>query len=183
MKKARVLKDFLEELRRVSIVQYACEHVGISRNTVYEWRKKDSNFRKDMDDAQKEGSDLINDMAESVLIQKIKEKDIKAVMFLLKHKHPSYADPQFRVVLPKKEEDILTDERKEQIAHAAKNWNRNKLEGEVIEEYYDDSYAVANVDVQDEVITETKEDPHKFETAYERGRRKKYYVPKKKLKE
>ena len=42
------------------------------------------------DDAIATSSDLINDMAESQLISAIKEKNLTAIMYWLRHHHPTY---------------------------------------------------------------------------------------------
>ena len=41
MKKDKVKDAFLEQLRKVPIIQVACEKVGISRNSVYRWKNED----------------------------------------------------------------------------------------------------------------------------------------------
>ena len=55
MKKERVSDKFLNELRRVPVVQVACERCGISRESVYRWRKEDPEFFEKMVEAQNEG--------------------------------------------------------------------------------------------------------------------------------
>ena len=49
MKKNKFQDQFLDELRKVPIVQVACEKTGLSRNSVYRWRKDDKEFIKKMD--------------------------------------------------------------------------------------------------------------------------------------
>ena len=44
MKKNKFQDQFLDELRKVPIVQVACEKTGLSRNSVYRWRKDDKEF-------------------------------------------------------------------------------------------------------------------------------------------
>ena len=53
MKKDSHAPKFLTELRKVPIVQVACEKVGISRNTIYRWLKEDKQFAKDFAEAVK----------------------------------------------------------------------------------------------------------------------------------
>lgn len=92
MKKHKHAKQFLDELRKVPIVQVACEKTGISRNTIYRWRKEDSAFSSDMDTALREGEDLVNDMSESQLLTLIKEKHFSALSFWLRHRNPRFKD-------------------------------------------------------------------------------------------
>jgi len=92
MKKDRIQKTFLTELKRIPIVQVACEKSGISRNSIYRWRKEDEKFRKLMDKALSEGEALINDMSESQLLVLIKEKSFSAIRFWLNHRNPKFKD-------------------------------------------------------------------------------------------
>jgi hypothetical protein len=90
MKKNKFQDQFLDELRKVPIVQVACEKTGLSRNSVYRWRKEDKEFLKKMDDALSEGVALVNDMSESQLLTLIKEKNYPAISFWLRHRNDNY---------------------------------------------------------------------------------------------
>tara|TARA_B100000745_G_C19822606_1_gene271767 strand:- start:41 stop:439 length:399 start_codon:yes stop_codon:yes gene_type:complete len=92
MKKSKYSKKFLEELRKVPIVQVACEKAGVSRNTVYRWKREDKDFAKQFDEALADGVEFVNDMSESQLLQLIKEKNFSAVRFWLNKRHPAYKD-------------------------------------------------------------------------------------------
>lgn len=92
MKKPKYSQKFLEELRKVPIVQVACEKVGVSRNTVYRWKREDKEFAKQFDEALADGVEFVNDMSESQLLQLIKEKNFSAVRFWLNKRHPAYKD-------------------------------------------------------------------------------------------
>ncbi len=91
-KKNKVKNGFLDELRKVPIVQVACEKTGISRNSVYRWKREDKTFSKDMDEALAEGEALVNDMSESQLLTLIKEKNWSAISFWLRHRNPKFKD-------------------------------------------------------------------------------------------
>lgn len=80
----------MEELARIPIIQVACEKTGLSRNSVYRWRKEDTAFAKKMDEALAEGVALVNDMSESQLLNLIKEKNWPAISFWLKHRNDNY---------------------------------------------------------------------------------------------
>lgn len=80
----------LERLKKTPIVQIACEKCGVGRATYYRWRKDDPEFAKLANEALSEGSLLVNDMAESQLISAIRDKNLGAIIFWLKHHHPNY---------------------------------------------------------------------------------------------
>ncbi len=92
MKKNKFQDQFLEELKKVPIVQVACEKTGLSRNSIYRWRKDDPNFAKKMDEALIEGVAFVNDMSESQLLTLIKEKNYPAISFWLRHRNTNYKD-------------------------------------------------------------------------------------------
>lgn len=92
MKKNKVKDNFLKELRRIPIVQVACEKTNISRNSVYRWKNEDEVFSKEMDQALVDGEALINDMTESQLLTLIKEKNWSAMSFWLRHRNPRFKD-------------------------------------------------------------------------------------------
>ncbi len=86
-------KDLLlEQFKKTPVVQIACEKLGISRMTYYRWRKEDPAFSKAADTALTDGSLLINDMAESQLMSAIRDKNMTAIIFWLKHHHATYTD-------------------------------------------------------------------------------------------
>ena len=80
----------LEQLKKTPIVQIACEKVGISRATYYRWKNADRKFSMLAQEAILEGARLVNDMAESQLLSAIRDKNMTAIIFWLKHHHPAY---------------------------------------------------------------------------------------------
>ena len=90
MKKNKYQSKFFEELRKVPIVQVACEKTNVSRNSVYRWKKTDKFFSKKMDQAISEGVEFVNDMSESQLLTLIKEKNYPAISFWLRHRNDNY---------------------------------------------------------------------------------------------
>ena len=92
MKKFKYSKQFLEELKKVPIVQVACEKTGVSRNSVYRWKRDDKEFETAFDKALADGVAFVNDMSENQLLQLIKEKNFSAVRFWLSKRHPAYKD-------------------------------------------------------------------------------------------
>lgn len=80
----------IEKLKTTPVVQIACKKAGISRATFYRWKKDDEIFSKEADTALEEGSALINDMAESQLLNAIRDQNMTAIIFWLKHHHKTY---------------------------------------------------------------------------------------------
>lgn len=116
MKKNKFQKQFLDELRKVPIVQVACEKTGLSRNSVYRWRNEDAEFRKAMEEAIAEGEELVNDMSEGQLLTLIKEKNWSAISFWLRKRNPKFKDRIEVEVAPKQEE--LTPEQEGTVREA-----------------------------------------------------------------
>lgn len=116
MKKNKFQKQFLDELRKIPIVQVACEKTGLSRNSVYRWRNDDTEFRKAMEEAIAEGEELVNDMSEGQLLTMIKEKNWSAISFWLRKRNPKFKDRIEVEVAPKQEE--LTPEQEETVREA-----------------------------------------------------------------
>jgi predicted DNA-binding transcriptional regulator AlpA len=116
MKKNKFQDLFLFELAKVPIVQVACEKTALSRNTVYRWRKDDTNFANKMDKALVDGVALVNDMSESQLLTLIKEKNFPAVRFWLNKRHPAYRDKL--EVMRTQQIDELTPEQEATVRQA-----------------------------------------------------------------
>ena len=124
-------KRFLEILRKTPIIQLACERSGISRASLYRWKKDNPTFAQEVDEAIIEGCGMITDIAESQLLQAIKERNITAVMFWLKHHHKAYAS---KLELSGKLaiDDSLTPEQEETVRQALKAFlpDNNKTYGQ-----------------------------------------------------
>lgn len=88
--KKNLKNNFLEELKKVPIIQVACERVGISRQTFYRWKKESKKFSSEIDLSMKEGIAFVNDMSETQLLNLIKEQDYKSISFWLRHRHDAY---------------------------------------------------------------------------------------------
>lgn len=116
MKKNKKQGEFLGQLRKIPIVQVACEKTGISRNSVYRWRNEDEKFKKEFDEALAEGEALINDMSESQLLTLIKEKNWSAISFWLKHRNPRFTDKI--EITTKKDLEELTPEQETIVRQA-----------------------------------------------------------------
>lgn len=90
MKKDRVKDKLLEELRKIPVVQVACEKCGVSRNSFYKWKRQSKKFSVEVNKALEDGEAFVNDMSESQLLQLIKEKSFSAIRFWLNSRHPKF---------------------------------------------------------------------------------------------
>jgi ACT domain-containing protein len=120
VRKAREQASLLEQLRKVPIVQIACEKVGIGRATYYRWKKEDEEFGKMADEALAEGAQLVSDMAESQLLTAIRDGNLGAVMYWLKHRNPHYNNKLEVTARLKNMDDELTPEQEAAITEALK---------------------------------------------------------------
>lgn len=83
-------KRLLEQLQKTPIVEAACKKIGLPRSTYYRWRKDDEGFADACDETIELSVGRINDLAESQLINAIKEQNMSAITFWLKHHHKGY---------------------------------------------------------------------------------------------
>jgi len=93
-KKRRVIK----ELVLVPIIQLACKRAGVSRATYYRWLKEDPKFSLECDEALEKGIQSINDLAESKLIHRVNEGDMRAISFWLANNKENYRKNPTRVI-------------------------------------------------------------------------------------
>ena len=80
----------LAQLAKTPIIEAACKHAGLPRSTYYRWRKDDEAFADACDETIDLSIGRINDLAESQLINGIKDQNMSAITFWLKHHHRSY---------------------------------------------------------------------------------------------
>lgn len=114
----KVEQDLLvEQLKKTPIVQVACEKCGVGRSTYYRWRKEDAEFTQQSDQALLDGSLLVNDMAESQLMSAIKDKNMTAIIFWLKHHHPAYLT-KVEITSSQMKDPMLTAEQEDSVRKA-----------------------------------------------------------------
>ncbi|MEX0909914.1 MAG: phBC6A51 family helix-turn-helix protein [Candidatus Paceibacterota bacterium] len=111
-------EKILEILERTPVVQVACERAGISRATLYRWKKEDKEFAKKANKAIGEGTELVNDMAVSQLISAIKDKNIGAIRFWLQNNDARYTN-KLEVSANIRREDIELTPEQEAIVKRA----------------------------------------------------------------
>ena len=109
----------MEQLRKIPIIMFACEKVGVGKSTVYRWRDEDKKFAKAMQEALTEGEAMINDLSESQLITLIKEKNYPAISFWLRSRHPKFRQ-KVDITARIKKHDELTPEQEQAVREALK---------------------------------------------------------------
>lgn len=124
MKKNKFQDQFLAELIKIPIIQVACEKTGLSRNSVYRWKKEDKEFSKKMDAAYAEGVALVSDMSESQLLTLIKEKNYPAISFWLRHRNENYKNKL--EITTKEDDEELTPSQAKIVKQALKLANITK---------------------------------------------------------
>ena len=118
MKKDRNKDLILEQVRKIPIIQVACEKEGGARATVYRWKDEDEEFRKNLEVALAEGEALINDMGESQLLSLMKEKNWPAISFWLRHRNPKFRERIEVTANIKSPQDELTHEQQAVVQEA-----------------------------------------------------------------
>ncbi len=107
----------LEQLKKTPIIQIACEKLGIGRASFYRWKKEDPDFARRADEALQEGILLMNDMAESQLLSKIRDGELPAIMFWLRSRHQAYGSKvELKTTLERRH--VLTPEQEALIKRA-----------------------------------------------------------------
>ncbi len=110
----------IEQLKKTPIVEVACGKIGIGRASYYRWKQEDQDFGTRADEAIIEGAALVNDMAESQLMSAIRDKNLTAIIFWLKHHHPSYATKVEVTARLKADNEVLTPEQEVLVTKALK---------------------------------------------------------------
>jgi len=80
----------LKEIEKSGIVYLSCYKIGVDRATYYRWKKINKEFKETANQAERYGRDNNCDIAEHALMLKVKDKDMRAIEYLLKHNHPKY---------------------------------------------------------------------------------------------
>ena len=82
--------------------------------------KEDEQFAAAADEALFDGTALVSDMAESQLLAQIRDNNLGAIMYWLKHRNPNYNNRLEVTAKLKHEDDKLTPEQEAAITEALK---------------------------------------------------------------
>ena len=124
----------LETLEKVPIIQVACKRLGISRATFYRWKEQDKDFAQAIEKSIKEGTNSMNELAQSKLIELINKGHLTAIIFWLKSRDVSFVDKRkvdfkqemiMREPIPKEQIDL--------IHQAMGNFAKKRIEMEEME--------------------------------------------------
>lgn len=80
-----IKRKILQSLRETGIISFACNQVGISRNTFYRWIKDDYDFSNATSFAIDEGDYHLDDLAKSKFLEHIKSGYWPAIKYRLEH--------------------------------------------------------------------------------------------------
>lgn len=80
----------IQMIAEMPFVNQACKKAGISRATFYRWKKDNPEFREGVNKALKEGRENIAEIAEVMLMKKVRDGDINAIKFTLAHNTNRY---------------------------------------------------------------------------------------------
>ncbi|MFA6077310.1 MAG: hypothetical protein WC735_04535 [Candidatus Paceibacterota bacterium] len=94
MKRFRHENAFLEQIKTIPNISLACEKIGLSRNTIYRWCKEDPDFKNRLDEALGNGTESVNDLAESKLITLINSGNMQAIKYWLDNNKKNYMRPR-----------------------------------------------------------------------------------------
>lgn len=111
-------KQLIEQLAKTPIVEVACQRVGVGRNSYYRWRRQSKKFAVACDKAIEAGYLFINDLAESRLINAMKDNNLTAVFYWLNHRHSVYKNKLEVTGNLEIKKDALTKEQEANIMRA-----------------------------------------------------------------
>jgi hypothetical protein len=95
-----VTKALLAELAKHGIVSAACKRAGLSKAQYYRWYKDDPTFKEAADEAHMLGTQEVNDLARSRLLQKIDQGESWAIRYHLSRRDGEYKLPPERIGIP-----------------------------------------------------------------------------------
>lgn len=100
LKARQAKKLMISFLEKYPIVEAACNKIGISRSTHYEWMRRDAKYRSSIEEAMELSISTVNDIAESNIINGVKRGDFKETRFWLAHRHAAYKNKTEIVKIP-----------------------------------------------------------------------------------
>lgn len=107
----------LSQLKKMPIVQIACDRSAVSRATFYRWKNEDPVFAKSVEESMVEGIALVTDLSEAQVVTLIREKHWNAISFWLRAHHPTYTN-KININATVKNTDPLTPEQENLIRGA-----------------------------------------------------------------
>ena len=124
-------KKLLEILEESPNIGAALARVGINRSTYSRWRDDDPNFSINVSHAIEWAIEHTADNVELALLSSARDGKVPAQKYYLSHNHPRYMPHREE----ESEENVLTEERKQQIYEAVKAWSSRDYGDERDEDY------------------------------------------------
>jgi len=144
-------KELLDEILKFGNVYLSCLKIGVDRATYYRWKKTDDEFKGKACEAERMGRENICDVASHALMQNVKNRDQRAIEYVLNHNSEKYKQKQASqvVIVHKKElppiveqktlEDLLDDYGEDLHQKALKLKEKLTMFGEKIPDKLDGS--------------------------------------------
>ncbi|MES2224203.1 MAG: hypothetical protein V4469_04705 [Patescibacteria group bacterium] len=104
MRSSKEKDKLLTALEEIPFVDRACRKIGLHRSTFYRWCESDSDFSAKVQKAITLGREALNEIAESMLVKKIKDGDTPAIKFYLQNNSKNYIAKRSIYVIPPKED-------------------------------------------------------------------------------
>lgn len=128
-KNSKKIKQFLESLEKVPIIQKACAECNLSRNTIYRWRE-DKEFKEAMDKSMDIGNKNIDDLTFAKYLSLINKEYWPAIKYRLIHS-PDNEEKTWLEILDletKKQREILEEWREGNIKRAQEEKTKEQEE-------------------------------------------------------
>jgi len=114
-------KCLLLALQKTPIVEQACRTADIPRANYYRWLKEDSVFREKVDEALEQSIGIVDDLAQSMLIELIKSGNYQAIIFWLTHRNKAYMPKSKEELSAKKMENMPLSKEAQAVLDRALN--------------------------------------------------------------
>ncbi len=93
---ARIKAQIIKLLSQVHVVTAVCQKVNITPKTFYKWKKEDSKFAQQTDEAVRESVDIISSQAKINIIQAIKNGNLSASKMWLSVHDPAFSKNKYQ---------------------------------------------------------------------------------------
>jgi len=110
MAKQSKKKQVLNELEKFPNVSFACQKVGISRQTFYRWKRTNIQFAQKVKGAIEMGDSYLCDLGENQLVKKMHAGEWPSIKYYLNKRHPKYKKVENRQSQEQKNESVFTEE-------------------------------------------------------------------------
>ncbi len=113
--KKQLTKKILLELSEIPNVSLICKKLSISRQTFYRWKKENPEFNKAVDESLEYGIESISDLAESKLIENIKNGKQRSIEYWLNNNKKKYFRPRPVINITDRPIPILGNEERKHL--------------------------------------------------------------------